>query len=289
MTPALRVLNPGPHSSLQDLGRPGYQRMGVARGGALDGLGARAANALVGNRAGTGVVECILAGFAFALEAEGARVAFFGGRAPVRVRSSTRRDIGPAEVGRTMKLSRGDVVEVGTISSSSTLYMAVEGGFRVAPRLGSVSTDLRGGFGGFEGRLIKAGDLLPLALDDVPDAETMVLQGVDLAVPGKLRVVEGPQAGHFSIVERDRFFSSTYALASSSNRMAAKLVGPVLAHAGGFNIVSDGMVPGSIQVPGDGSPIVLRSESQTTGGYPKIGVVISADLPALGRAPVGAA
>jgi biotin-dependent carboxylase-like uncharacterized protein len=186
-----------------------------------------------------------------------------------------------------MLLRRGDILRVGSLRGSAALYMAVEGGFDIAPVMGSVSTYLRGGLGGWRGRLLAAGDVLPLKRSSAPERAEIVLDTADFAPQHRLRVLEGPQSDYFSEEERAAFFRREYAVGPGWNRMGMRLVGERVRHSRGYNVTSDGIVRGSIQIPGDGLPIVLLAEHQTTGGYPKIGAVISADLPALGRLGVG--
>ena len=167
-------------------------------------------------------------------------------------------------------------------------YLAVEGGFGVEPVLGSRSTYARGGIGGFGGRAIAAGDVLPLCGDTAAEREEHMLPSLDLARPARFRIVLGPQDDYFTESALRTLLDASYTVTPATDRMGMRLDGPLLQHAKGFNIVSDGIGPGAIQVPGNGLPIVLLADRQTTGGYPKVAAVISADLPALGRLTPGA-
>ncbi len=288
MTALLRVLSPGLLTTIQDLGRVGYQRLGIPVGGALDVLSLRAANALVGNPPDAGALEMAAIGPTFAVEADSVRVAFVGARATLsHSRPSSPRPTDLA-AGRSAVLRRGDVLRVGRLLGSATLYMAVEGGFAVEPVLGSVSTYLRGGLGGLDGRALQGGDAIPLAKGEAPERDERVLDSSDLAPPRRLRVLEGPQDDYFSDSERSVFFGRDYVVGPGWSRMGMRLEGTPVRHSRGYDVASDGVVRGSIQIPGDGLPVVLLAEHQTTGGYPKIGAVISADLPALGRLACGA-
>jgi biotin-dependent carboxylase-like uncharacterized protein len=180
------------------------------------------------------------------------------------------------------------VLRVGTLSGSARGYLAVEGGFAAVPVLGSQSTYARAGLGGFGGRALRAGDLLPLERGEAEEREEAMLPALNLALPERIRVVLGPQDDCFSERGRRTLLESTFTVSAASDRMGMRLDGPTLEHSRGFNIVSDGIAPGSIQVPGNGLPIVLLADRQTTGGYPKIATVIAADLPALGRLAPGA-
>ena len=289
MNPALRVLAPGLLTTIQDLGRPGYQRLGIPVSGALDPVSLRAANLLVGNAAGAGTIEVAYVGPTLAVEAQDVRLSFVG--------AGTSIDVFPDETGqdgvrvdtmRSIRLCRGQVVRIGSLTDGAVLYVAVEGGFGIAPVFDSVSTDIRGGFGGWQGRALIAGDRLPLVQDSASERAESRFEGLDLSPPHRFRVIAGPQNDYFSEQAMANFLQSEYTVCAGSNRMAMRLEGPALQHVRGFNITSDGIAPGSIQIPGNGQPIVLLADRQTTGGYPKIATVISADLPALGRLPIGA-
>jgi biotin-dependent carboxylase-like uncharacterized protein len=289
MNPALRVISPGLLTTIQDLGRPGHQHLGIPVSGALDPVSLRAANALVGNAPGTGALEVAYVGPTLAVEADDVRMAFVGARAAIEIltheTASAGTLIGTME---SIHLRRGDIVRIGSLWDATTLYVAVEGGFDIAPVLGSVSTYIRGGFGGWQGRALVAGDLLPLVQDTATERDEYRLVGLDLSAPERIRVIAGPQCDYFSEAAIANFFASEYTVGAGSDRMGMRLDGRPLDHIRGFNITSDAIAPGSIQVPGNGKPIVLLADRQTTGGYPKIATVISADLPALGRLPIGA-
>jgi biotin-dependent carboxylase-like uncharacterized protein len=289
MRPALGVLAPGLATTLQDLGRRGYQHLGIPVSGALDAVGLAAANALVGNAPGTGALEIAHLGPTLVVEAASVRVAFAGGAAAIDVLSgaeaSEGRRLQPLQ---SVRLTRGEVLRIGALGGSALGYLAVEGGFDAAPVLGSQSTYARAGLGGFAGRALRAGDRLPLRHAEAGEREEAMLPSLDLAPAGRIRVVLGPQDDCFSESGRRTLLEATFAVSAASDRMGMRLEGPALEHAGGFNIVSDGIAPGSIQVPGNGLPIVLLADRQTTGGYPKIATVIAADLPALGRLAPGA-
>ena len=288
MSGALRVVVPGLMTTVQDLGRTGYQRLGVPVSGALDHVSLRAANVLVGNSPGEGAFEIAYQGPTLAVEADSVRVAAAGGTAAIDILAPDGgliRRIGAFESARLM---RGQMLRIGTVTGSAMLYLAVEGGFAIAPVMGSRSTLTRGSIGGFEGRALKVGDIVPLRLEGAPEREEAMLPPLDLSLPTRVRVVLGPQEEHFTAEALRTLLTHTYTISRASDRMGMRLEGPKLEHsAKGYNIVSDGTAPGSIQVPGNGLPIVLLADRQTTGGYPKIATVISADMPALGRMTPG--
>jgi biotin-dependent carboxylase-like uncharacterized protein len=291
MTAALRVLTPGLVTTLQDLGRPGWQHLGVPVSGALDHVSLRAANLLVGNAGGIGALEIAYQGPTLRVEADSVRVAVAGGRAPIDILhadgdSGGGRRLAPCESAR---LLRGQGLRIGALTGSAVAYLAVEGGFAIAPVLGSQSTLIRAAIGGLEGRALRAGDALPLKQGEAAEREEVMLPPIDLAQPRRIRIVLGPQDDYFTPVGLRALLESTYTVSQASDRMGMRLEGPALEHsAKGYNIVSDGIAHGSIQVPGNGLPIILLADRQTTGGYPKIAAVISADIPAVGRMTPGA-
>lgn len=287
MTARVHVLSPGLMTTVQDFGRTGYQSLGVPVSGALDWISLAAANAIVGNPAGTAALEIAYQGPHVRIGSGSARVALAGGEAPLDVIAAdgTTRRVPKLQ---SVRLSAGEAVRVGALSGSPVAYLAFEGGFGVPPMLGSRSTHTRAGIGGFKGRALAAGDAIPLALPAVPERDEQRLPALDLSLPPRFRVVLGPQADYFSADTIAAFLAATYTVTQSSDRMGMRLSGPTIKHALGFDIVSDGIAPGTIQVPGNGLPIVLLADRQTTGGYPKIATVISADLPALGRVRPGA-
>lgn len=287
--PTLRVVASGPMTTLQDGGRIGHQRFGIPVSGARDPVALAAANLLVGNARDTAALEFAYLGPTLRVEAESIRVAYAGGAATVEVLDADG-EAPPRKVAplTSVRLTRGQSLRIGGLSGSIVGYLAVAGGFDVVPFLGSRSTFVRGGLGGFSGRALQAGDLLPLAASNAPPREELTLPEFDLVAPDRVRVVLGPQDDYFSEAGLDTFFGSTFTVSAATDRMGMRLDGPTIAHQGDFNIVSDGIAPGAIQVPGDGLPIVLLADRQTTGGYPKIATVISADVPGLGRLGPGA-
>jgi biotin-dependent carboxylase-like uncharacterized protein len=287
MTAGLRVVSPGLMTTLQDLGRPGFQRLGIPVSGALDPISLRAANVIVGNAAATAALEIGYQGPTLAVEADSVRVALAGVGAPLDILDES----GAAQrvpALTSVRLRRGERLRVGALSGGAVAYLAVEGGFAIEPVLGSRSTYARGGIGGFAGRAIAAGDVLPLCGDTAAEREERMLPSLDLARPSRFRLVLGPQDDYFTEAAIRTLQEASYTVSPATDRMGMRLEGPLLAHAKGFNIVSDGIGPGAIQVPGNGLPIVLLADRQTTGGYPKVAAVISADLPALGRLTPGA-
>lgn len=289
MTPALNILRPGLMTTVQDLGRAGYQRLGIAVGGGLDPVALRAANAVVGNAPGVGALEVLYFGPVFEVEADSVRLSFAGADAAVEILPDASAKSGiPVETMRSVVVKRGEVVRVGSLSGGAVLYIGVEGGFDIEPAMGSVSTNIRGGIGGWQARALVGGDRLPLRRVRATDRGEYRIDGLRLQAPKRVRVMLGPQNDHFDKSEIAKFFDSEYIVSTGSDRVGMRLFGEAIRHARGYDIASDAIAPGSIQIPGNGQPIVLLADRQTTGGYPKIATVISADLPALGRLSIGA-
>jgi biotin-dependent carboxylase-like uncharacterized protein len=281
MSPALEVIAPGLHTTLQDEGRRGFQDVGVPVSGPLDRIALRLANALVGNPQGTAALEILVQGPTFEVLAESVRVALVGGSGGLDVIAEEERVVAPGE---SVRLARGMRLRVRALGKVSCACLAIEGGFAAKPVLRSLSTYTRGGLGGFDGRALAVGDVLPAMLDAVEERPELALATpLEPGFDRPIRVVLGPQDDFFSKAAIETLLSSPYAISPQADRMGFRLEGPKLEHTKGYNIVSDAIVAGSIQVPGSGQPIVLLVDAQTTGGYPKIGTVASADLPVLGR------
>ena len=287
MTPNLEVVAHGLHTTVQDLGRVGYQNVGLPASGPLDRISLRLANALVGNPPGTPALEMLLLGATFGVAADSVRIALVGGDGALEIGADRARDVA---AGRSVRLVRGDVFRVRVSGDSVCGYLAIEGGPQIAPLLGSAATYVRSGIGGFHGRALRRGDRLPLARDAVDVRDELALaRPVDLGLGRPIRVVLGPQRDYFTDAAVATFLSSEYVVSNQADRMGFRLDGPPIAHAKGYNIVSDGTVAGAVQVPGSGKPIILMVDHQTTGGYPKIATVISADIPVVGRRKPGRA
>lgn len=281
MSAALKIISPGPHTTIQGARRLRYQDIGIPASGPLDPVGLRLGNALVGNPPETAGLELLLQGPMCEVVAESVRIALVGCSAMIEVRSPVARRI-PA--GQSVRLTRGAVFRIGPLVDSACACLAIEGGLAIAPVLGSPSTYVRGAIGGFEGRRLQKGDSVPLASAAVDARDERALaEPLDPGFDQPIRVVLGPQDDHFTRQGIDTFLSAPYTVSPHADRMGFRLDGPKIEHANDYNIVSDGVVSGSIQVPGTGLPIVLMVDNQTTGGYPKIATVVSADIPLVGR------
>ena len=278
MSAALVIEDGGLHTTVQDLGRFGFQALGVPVAGALDADAMRLLNALVGNQPGTAVLEYLLGGLQLSVAASSVRIA---ASTSVHVAGASERTV-PAW--HSARLRRGERLRLAAPAGCIGGYLAVAGGFALEPVLGSLSTYVRSRIGGLAGRTLGAGDRLPLVRADAPARGERRLRDVPpFAARDTVRVVQGPQAEYFTAEARTAFLGAAFTVTREADRMGLRLQGPRLAHTGGFDIVSDGIVTGAVQVPGSGCPIVLLADHQSTGGYPKIATVVSADLPLLGR------
>ncbi|HZU90162.1 MAG TPA: biotin-dependent carboxyltransferase family protein, partial [Stellaceae bacterium] len=277
----LEVLAPGLCTTVQDLGRIGYQQLGVPVSGALDAVSLRLANAVLGNPPGMPGLEILFSGPRLKVAAERVRLAVGGPGARLAVIGEPARTV-PAW--QSVSLAQGAVFRVVPGDRSACCYLAVEGGIAVPPVLGSAATYLRAGLGGLDGRALRQGDLVPLALAAAPvRAELRLGTPPDPGCDRPIRVVLGPQQDRFADEAIATLLGAEFRVSPNADRMGMRLDGPLLRHRAGWDIVSDAIATGAIQVPGSGRPVVLLADHQTTGGYPKIATVISADLPVLGR------
>src|SRR5216684_1278567 len=267
----------GPASSVQDGGRYGAQRYGLTPSGAMDRLALATANCLLGNELFVAAVEIGPFGAAFTAREGAVRVALAG--------ASRNADIaGRAAASDTSTtLADGETLTLGSARAGSFSYLAIEGGIAGEPMFGSLAVNARAGLGSPYPRPLQAGDELPAAAATGALEQRIVLPAFEDA---PIRVVMGPQDDEFGDATA-LFLDSEWKISAISDRMGYRLEGPVIRHLHGHNIVSDGTVNGSIQVPGNGAPIVLMPDRGTSGGYPKIATVISADFGRFAQIPAG--
>lgn len=274
--PAFEVLYPGVLTTIQDMGRYGFSQFGVPMCGALDTFSLRIGNILVGNNEDDACLEITVIGPTLKVKRE-VVIAITGGDLSPTLNEE------PLEMWMAHILVEGDVISFKKLRAGCRSYMAVSGGFSVPKIMGSRSTYLSGGFGGVEGRALRQNDILfisnkPLPLDRlgirfpkdfIPIVEREVV----------LHVIPGPQDNHFTKEGSKIFYSSTYQVTPKCNRMGIRLEGPKIDRRPDMeeSIISEGLIPGSIQVPGDGKPIIILTE-MVTGGYSKIATIISTDL-----------
>lgn len=278
---SLHVLAPGLLTTVQDRGRDGWRHLGVARCGALDPDAAALANRLAGNDADAAVLELTLHGPTLRLQRP-LRVALCGASVAAYFESDGERHAVPG--GRPVELPAG-VLHLGALRDGARAWLAVAGGLDVPPVLGSRSTDLRGGFGGLQGRALRGGDVLPLLAPPLAcERPRMPKWWIDARAgaphagnePHPIRYVPAAHAGALQLARR------RWRLSPRSNRQGARLEGDAIAGRRDEEI-SAPVAPGTVQLPPDGSPIVLLADAQTVGGYPRLGHVIAADLPRLAQ------
>ena len=282
--PTLKIVQPGMLSTVQDIGRYGYQRYGMPTAGAMDTFALRAANALVGNDDNAACIEATVLG---------PRIEFLSNTsiAITGANVSPRLDSEPIPMWQPVAASKGSRLEFRGPSDGMRGYLAVAGGIDVPKVMGSRATYMKAAIGGVEGRPLRAGDILN-SLGVSPDTPTAVRDFPTDAIPQygsdhELRVVLGPQESAFTQAGIDTFLSETYTVSIHSDRMGYRLEGEPVEHTDGPDVISDGTPLGTIQVPGDGQPIILLSDRGTTGGYTKIATVISTDLSKVAQAMPG--
>ncbi len=281
--PSIEVVAVGAFASLQDRGRRGFRRIGVPWSGVLDPRLMRIANALVGNQEAAPVIECFDGGLQLAARGATLRLAVAGDAQIEHDHAGERRVLA---AWRSLSLADGDTLRIRRVTGGRIVVVAIEG--LVLPLvLGSASTYARAALGGLDGWPLRAGQHLPVPPSPVRRELMLADPPRPRPRPGltpnadPIRVIAGPQADHFTDTARAAFVAADYLVSAEADRMGMRLLGGLLTHVGAPEIVSDATVPGSIQVPGSGLPIVLLADAQTAGGYPKIGTVISADLPRL--------
>lgn len=281
---SLTVLDGGLLTTIQDLGRSGYQRYGVPVAGAMDAPALRTANALVGNDAGAAGLECTVSGPT--LRCERTLVAAVTGADLGAVLE--RDDLGkwPVPLGLSFLMRPGNVLRFEGRVSGARAYVAFSGGIDVPVVLGSRATYLVARFGGLEGRALRAGDVIALgegARRPAPGRRRSAEVARAGESPLRLRVLLGPQDDFFTRRAIETLASATFTVGAASDRMGYRLEGPVLEHKGPKEIISDGMMLGGIQVPPNGLPIVMMADRATTGGYPKIATVVTEDISRLAQ------
>lgn len=285
----LRVVQPGMLSTVQDLGRDGYSALGVAAGGALDTLSLRVGNRLVGNPDGAAALEMTLIGATLRFEGN-AIVALSGGETSASIESSGAPPR-PVPALTATSVSAGETLRTGPILRGVRTYLCIAGGLNVPAVFGAASTNLAAGFGGYQGRAIRADDVLECgARASVRPAPAD--PGAVRALVGRIlelrsvRCVRGVHGDWFDQTAIRRFWDSPFTVSSQSDRAGVRLDGTTIASRAGTpggRMISEGMPNGAIQMPEGGQPIVLLADRPTTGGYPVIACVATVDLPILGQ------
>ncbi|HCS27566.1 MAG TPA: hypothetical protein DIW43_08925 [Spongiibacteraceae bacterium] len=283
MSRGLLVLQCTPGTTIQDLGRVGYRRYGVTRSGAMDPVALQIANCLVGNPFDTAAIEMNIGGADFRVACESVRVALHGGDFVLAINGVR------APVSTSLRLRQGDIISIGRARQRIRCYLAIEGGLDIEPTLGSCATHTRAGLGGVNGAALETGQELELLNTKAPLRKEFSLPYSAFPHPRRqFRVVLGPQAHRFTEDGIQTLLqSAAFRIDKDSDSVGYRLTGNRIEYIGDGNIVSDPVVPGCIQVPASGLPLILMADCPTTGGYPKIATVISTDLPDLAQLPPG--
>jgi 5-oxoprolinase (ATP-hydrolysing) subunit C len=271
MAAHLKVIRAGPGTTIQDTGRIHWRRYGVTPSGPMDWAAFRTVNQVLGNDMNAAALEISIGGFEATCTEAPLELAFGGGG------FVWTRDGKALPSAMRIKLHPGERLIAKPGAWGAWAYLAVAGGFDMPVEMGSRSTHLRSGIGG---RMIQAGDCLPV----LTSASSIGEPDARIAAPWldrdtrPIRVLLGPQDDYFSADALSTLFCDSFNLTASADRMAYRFDGPKIGHALGFNIVSDGIALGAVQIGGDGQPLVLMADHQPTGGYPKIGTVVRADI-----------
>ncbi len=269
---SLTALQCGPLTTVQDAGRHGWRRFGVPWAGAMDGPALTIGNTLVGNTGEEAVIEFAHVGGTWLIRGGACRVAVVGGNFDIAV------DGRPVSPWRSFTLRDGAQLTIGLAADAVWGYIAIAGGVAGPGVLGSCSTHTRSRMGHNHGSRIEVGDAVTISRPSLLDGlERQIWAPSQHRAP--IRVVLGPQEEFFTPDGVKAFLGSAYRMSHRSDRMGCWLNGPKVTHARGYNIISDGVVPGCVQVPGNGHPLVLLRDCQTVGGYPKIATIVTADLP----------
>ncbi|MGZ5259235.1 MAG: 5-oxoprolinase subunit C family protein [Burkholderiales bacterium] len=275
------ILDGGPQTTVQDLGRFGQLRYGIPPSGPVDGYAFVLANRLVGNSDSAAALECTVMGARFQVHVACA-IAITGAEMPVTINGSE------APRWNSVMVKSGDVIKLGAARAGVRTYIAFSGGVNVPAILGSRSSYLRGGLGGLEGRALRKHDRVSLLPAPLPRTWRVAADRVpDYSTEPEIRVVLGPQTDRFSESGIAAFLNNSYEMLPQSDRMGARLRGERVSHRRGHDIISDGIALGSVQVAGDGQPIILLVDRQSTGGYTKLATVCSFDIGRVGQVKPG--
>lgn len=275
----LEVLNGGLLTTVQDQGRHGYRKFGVPVSGVMDEHSYKLANWLVGNPRGAPVLELTLMGGTFEFHSD-ALVGISGAEAEISVNGN------PAASNETIKIKNGDILNVGRVTSGCRLYLSIAGEWDIEKIMGSYSTCLSAKFGGMQGRAIHKGDRLIWEFDQDKTVDRSVPKKLlpHYSSSQKIRIIQGPEWDWLTKEEQTIFLASNFSISSDSNRMGIRLKNSLVLERGRFDeMISSPVVPGIIQLPQDGNPIILMKDAQSIGGYPRIAKVIDADLWRLGQ------
>jgi antagonist of KipI len=272
----IRVVKPGLFTTVQDRGRYGYAHLGISPCGAADEMYLRIANLLVGNDEYAPALEMTLLGATLEFD-EPAIIALSGASCDGKVALSRIAPNTPVEV------SAGSVLQCGSTTNGARCYFAIQGGIQVPSIMGSASTDIRGLFGGYDGRRLQAGDILSIGNSNNARVRRLRAGALEEMGRGPIKVTRGAQRDWFSNESYAKFIDALYSVSEQSDRAGLRLKGDAISMRESKQLLTDGIPLGAIQVPQDGQPIILFVDQQTTGGYPKIANVIAADMHRIGQ------
>ncbi|QUG41482.1 biotin-dependent carboxyltransferase family protein [Psychrobacillus sp. INOP01] len=286
---SIKVLNQGLMTTIQDLGRYGSQKFGVIVGGAMDSYSLRLGNLLVGNIESEANLEITLYGTTLQFEEE-TLIAITGADFLPTINNI------PAPLWSPIVVRKDSILKFHTAINGSRAYVAIAGGIDIPEVMGSKSTYLRARIGGFKGRALQKGDVLPLTHSNKLENETSKTSqknNVNWSINYNelisfnkhqvIRVIKGTEFERFNKESQHKLWTEVFTISLQSDRMGYRLEGQSLSLSENFELLSEGVTFGTIQIPPSGQPIILMADRQTTGGYPKIGQVISADLPTLAQ------
>lgn len=270
------VLRPGLLTTVQDLGRPMYRAMGVSASGAMDALSLRLANILVGNEEGTAALEVTIVGPHLQFQSDGV-IAITGGNLSPVLNGQV------VSMWKALRVKQGDELRFGKYIDGCRAYIAFSGGIQTPSVMGSRSTFTRGNYGGMEGRALEAGDRLPLGptnyeVGDLVGRRLRTADIPDFKTTRPVQFILGPHHQEFAEKSVAAFLHEAYTVSNESDRMGYRLQGPIMEHLNSPDIISDFITVGTIQVPGSGQPIIHMADCGTSGGYTKMGVIITTDL-----------
>ncbi|WP_227939794.1 biotin-dependent carboxyltransferase family protein [Alkalihalobacillus deserti] len=296
---ALTILKPGLLTTIQDLGRIGYQKHGIIISGAMDSVSLRLANLLVGNEEDEGVLELTLSGPTLRFEKD-TLIAITGGDLSPTINQKE------IPLSKAVHVKKGSVLTFGPSKYGCRSYLACAGGFQITKVFGSMSTYLRASLGGFHGRALKQGDVIELRMpsqlsknliQSIPLTEGRAFQASRWTMSQALlpsstqergvRLIKGPQFSDFTKVSQEVLWSKAFKISPQSDRMGCRLEGEPLRLEKSMEVLSEPVTLGTIQVPPDGNPIILLADRQTIGGYPKVAQVAAVDLPIIAQAKPG--
>ncbi|WP_409301008.1 biotin-dependent carboxyltransferase family protein [Peribacillus sp. SCS-155] len=295
----IKILKPGLLTSFQDLGRYGYQKYGVIASGAMDQVAHRISNILVGNDDGEATIEITLSGPAIEFASD-ALISICGADLSPEINGD------PAKLWRPIFLESGSVLKFGKCKNGCRAYLAIAGGYSIPREMGSSSTYLRAGIGGWNGRALKMGDEISLRTPgtlssriakQLPKKSNTSFREAEWTVAGNalpmyetnpvVRITKGAQYGLFDSYSIDDFLHAPFKITSQSDRMGYRLEGSKLMLKSPVEMISEAVRFGTIQVPSEGHPIILLADRQTTGGYPKIAEIATVDIPLVAQSKPG--